>query len=62
MGMHAAGRHGEQQEFYRELYGVALEPEGVLRQLVRQKEAFAAHACRLALQDALGFALAVTDV
>ena len=60
--MHAAGRHAEQQDFYRELYSVAGEPDDVLRQLVRQKEAFAAHACRLALQDALGPAMATTDL
>ncbi len=49
-----AGRHGEQQGFYQQLYSVMEEPGEVLRQLVRQKEAFAAHACRLAVQDALG--------
>ena len=48
------GKHAEQQEFYDALYSVTDDPEVVLHHLVQHKEAFAEHACRIALREALG--------
>ena len=47
-----AGRHGEQQRFYEELYAVAKRPESVLQALVHQKEEFARQACGMVLREA----------
>ena len=51
--MHA-GKHAEQKSFYKALYGVTKEPELMLQHLVQRKEAFAEHAFRVALREALG--------
>jgi hypothetical protein len=48
-----AGRHAEQQGFYKELYGRMQEPDVVLHALVQHKEEFAKAACRLAVTEAL---------